>query len=166
MIKSLRCDFLITYVDSSEVSQNMLNVPYNFTIMGELFIPNLHNANMSFSFAGTSRDAMIDAAAKLGLGFFFCDPENTDDNQLWYCMAESSDEEGKAQGSNLMDYIKDTVAHSWKNFESFFDAWIDPRYGLTFLNVNKMLGEDGPDETFDITLFNDVFKHNRGVSSA
>jgi hypothetical protein len=30
--------------------------------MGELFIPNLHNANMSFSFAGTSRDAMIDAA--------------------------------------------------------------------------------------------------------
>jgi hypothetical protein len=133
--------------------------------MGELFIPNLHNANMSFSFAGTSRDAMIDAAAKLGLGFFFCDPENTDDNQLWYCMAESSDEDGKAQGSNLMDYIKDTVAHSWKNFESFFDAWIDPRYGLTFLNVNKMLGEDGPDETFDITLFNDVFKHNRGVDN-
>ena len=41
MIKSLRCDFLITYVDSSEVSQNMLNVPYTFTIMGELFIPNL-----------------------------------------------------------------------------------------------------------------------------
>ena len=165
MIKSLRCDFLITYVDSSEVSQNMLNVPYTFSIMGELFIPNLHNANMSLSFAGTSRDAMIDAAQKLGLGFFFCDSENTDDNQLWYCMAESSDEEGKAQGSNLMDYIKDTVAHSWKNFESFFDAWIDPRYGLTFLNVNKMLGEDGPDETFDITLFNDVFKHNRGVDN-
>jgi hypothetical protein len=64
--------------------------------MGELFIPNLHNANMSFSFAGTSRDAMIDAASKLGLGFFFCDPENTDDNQLWYCMAESSDEDGNA----------------------------------------------------------------------
>jgi hypothetical protein len=61
--------------------------------MGELNVPNLYNSNMSFSFAGTSRDAMIDAANKLGLGFFFCDPDNTDDNQMWYCMAEGESEE-------------------------------------------------------------------------
>jgi len=34
---------------------------------------------MSFAFSGTSRDAIIDAASKAGLGFFFCDDENTDD---------------------------------------------------------------------------------------
>ena len=165
MIKSLRCDFLITYVESSEVSQFKVNEPYNFTIMGELNVPNLYNSNMSFSFAGTSRDAMIDAANKLGLGFFFCDPDNTDDNQMWYCMAEGESEEESPQHSNLRDYIIDTVAHSWKNYESFFDAWIDPRYGLTFLNVNKMLGESGPDEPFDVTVFNDVFAHHRGVDN-
>ena len=165
MIKSLRCDFLITYLDSDPISQHSANEPYKFTILGELFIPNLHNANMSFSFAGTSRDALIDAADKLGLGFFFSDPENTEDNQLWYCMAESESSDGVKKGSNLINYIQDTAAHSWKNFESFFDCWIDPRYGLSFININKMLGEHGRDEVFDITLFTDVFTNSRGVDN-
>ena len=124
---------------------------------------------MSFAFSGTSRDAVIDAASKMGLGFFFCDEENTDDIQMWYCTTEGGEaaqQLSNAPQSNLMNYVQFVTSHAWKNFNSFFDSWIDPRYGLSFINVNKMLGESGMDETFDVTIFNSMFSAAKGVDGA
>ena len=169
MIKSLRCDFLITQVHHSDIAQNNINQPYTFDITGELYIPNLYNSNMSFAFSGTSRDAVIDAASKTGLGFFFCDEENTEDAQMWYCTTEGGEAAQQMQNapqSNLMNYIQYVTQHAWKNFDSFYDSWIDPRYGLSFINVNKMLGEKGMDETFDVTIFNSMFNAAKGVDGA
>ena len=169
MIKSLRCDFLITQVHHTDIAQNNINQPYTFDITGELYIPNLYNSNMSFAFSGTSRDAVIDAASKTGLGFFFCDDENTDDAQMWYCTTEGGEAAQQMQNapqSNLMNYIQYVTQHAWKNFDSFYDSWIDPRYGLSFINVNKMLGEKGMDETFDVTIFNSMFNATKGVDGA
>lgn len=169
MIKSLRCDFLITQVHHTDIAQNNINQPYTFDITGELYIPNLYNSNMSFAFSGTSRDAIIDAASKAGLGFFFCDDENTDDAQMWYCTTEGGEAAQQMQNapqSNLMNYIQFVTQHAWKNFDSFYDSWIDPRYGLSFINVNKMLGEKGMDETFDVTIFNSMFNAAKGVDGA
>lgn len=169
MIKSLRCDFLITQVHHTDIAQNNINQPYTFDITGELYIPNLYNSNMSFAFSGTSRDAIIDAASKVGLGFFFCDDENTDDAQMWYCTTEGGEAAQQMQNapqSNLMNYIQFVTQHAWKNFDSFYDSWIDPRYGLSFINVNKMLGEKGMDETFDVTIFNSMFNAAKGVDGA
>lgn len=63
---------------------------------------------------------MMDAAKRLQLSFMFCDPEDTNDYMIWQCT------------KNLEDYVKDIATHAWKNFNSFFDCWIDPRYGLSF----------------------------------
>ena len=52
-----------------------------------------------------------------------------------------------------MDYALEVSTHAWKEFDAFFDCWIDPRYGLSFINVNKMLIADGLDEPIDITPF-------------
>jgi hypothetical protein len=65
-----------------------------------------------------------------------------------------------------MNYIQYVTQHAWKNFDSFYDSWIDPRYGLSFINVNKMLGEKGMDETFDVTIFNSMFNAAKGVDGA
>lgn len=77
----------------------------------------------------------------MGLGFYFCDPDNTDDFQGWVCQ------------TNLYDYCCEVAAHAWKEFDAFYDCWIDPRYSLSFINVNKMLIADGLDEPIDLTPF-------------
>jgi hypothetical protein len=46
--------------------------------------------------------------------------------------------DGEQKGTNTsptIEYIKNTALHSWKNFESFYDCWIDPRYAISFINI-------------------------------
>ena len=90
-VKSYRGDFQITfsYIYKTGNTSNR-DTSITIRIDGELYIPNLYNGQMTFSFAGTSRDALIDVSKKLGLGFFFCDDENTKDAQLWYCVADGT----------------------------------------------------------------------------
>lgn len=149
--KSLRCDFLITSCDSDTITSHS-GEEYEFHVFGELYIPDLYNAGMTWAFSGSSRDALIFAAEQLKLSFFFNDPENTTDQQMWYCTTEQGEGE-ETRPSSVKEFLQDVASHAWKNFESFFDCWIDPRYGLTFLNINKQLGESGPDEKIDITPY-------------
>jgi len=141
MVKSYRADYLITSCVNSEKPSEVMDVPVTYIIKGELFVPNLHSESEKNVIQGTSRDVMMEIASKLGLGFYFCDPDNTDDFQGWPCT------------SSLMDYALEVSTHAWKEFDAFFDCWIDPRYGLSFINVNKMLIADGLDEPIDITPF-------------
>lgn len=170
MYKSLRCDFLITQFKTPVMSQQFANAMQTYTIYAELYVPNLYNANMTFAYSGSSRDAIMYAAEQLKLGFNFNDPENTDDSQMWYCTTETEGDELSSadamRPSNIKEFIISTASHSWKNFESFFNCWIDPRYAITFLNVNKQLVENGPDEPLDAMPRLNAVMQNRGAEGS
>ena len=151
MVKSYRGDFIIKNVVTSDKPSEVTDKPVTYIIDGELFIPNLRDESQKFNFNGSSRDAMMDCAKRLGLGFFFCDPDDTADYQGWTC------------SKNLLEYALDVSSHSWKEFNSFFDSWIDPRYGLSFININKMLIIDGFDEPIDITPFVNMINNSVGI---
>lgn len=154
-VKPMRCDFLITDVIASSVDNQMMGNLYTFMVFGELNVPKLRNSSSSFSFVGTSRDAMRDVAQKIGLGFYFSDEEDTCDSQIWQCTPQDSD--------GVTEYIHEVCDHAWKNFDSFFACWIDPRYALAFVNMNKMLGEDGLDEGIDYAKYISAFTINAGI---
>ena len=151
-LKSYRADFQITNVRIPQLNQGVMTDIIKVKFIGELYIPTIYDSTQTFSFAGSSRDALIDVAQKLGLGFFFSDPENTQDVQIWYSMADG--EQKSANTSPTIEYIKNTAKHSWKNFESFYDCWIDPRYAISFINIAQMLGGTGLDEEIDLAIFN------------
>src|SRR5574344_908404 len=94
---------------------------------------------------------MMDIAKRLRLSFFFCDPDDTNDVMVW-CNCKTPEM-----------FIHDLTTHAWKNPDSFFESWIDPRYGLSFLNINRLLGETGYDETIDATLWINTFLNNRAA---
>lgn len=149
MVKSMRCDFRIINVVTDRMDQNVPNRYTTQIIQGELYIPDLRNETVRYNFNGSSRDALMDAAKRLRLSFFFCDPEDTNDVMVW-CNCKTPEQ-----------FIKELTVHSWKNPDSFFESWIDPRYGLSYINVNKMLGESGYDEPLDATFFINTFYNNR-----
>lgn len=154
MVRSLRCDFVITSVVTTDKPSEVTNVPMTYIIDGELWVPNIHSELDKVAINGTSRDVLMELASKLGLGFFFCDPENTEDYQGW------------TQTTSTMDFIIDIASRAWKNFDSFFECWVDTRYGLSFINVNKMLVEDGLDEPLDFTPFVSTIKNGVGIDGA
>lgn len=162
-IKSYRGDFQITNVKVPNISQTKYYESVKVKIFAELFIPTIYDATQTFSFAGSSRDALIDVAEKLGLGFFFSDPENTQDSQMWYSMSDGEQKNMGSQSSPTIEYIKNTAKHSWKNFESFYDCWIDPRYAISFINIAQMLGGTGLDEKIDLAFYNSALTIGRNT---
>ena len=129
----------------------MVNQPVTYIIDGELWIPNLHSELEKTVLTGSSRDVLMQIAEMLGLGFYFCDPDNTDDYQGW------------AGSTSLEDFALEVASRAWKSFDAFYDCWIDPRYGLSFINVNKMLVEDGLDEPMDVTPFVKTVLNSVGI---
>lgn len=153
MVKSIRCDFRVTNVVTNNMNQNRKEHYIRYIINGELYVPDLRNENIRYNFNGSSRDAMMDAAKRLRLSYFFCDPEDTDDVMVW-CNCKTPEL-----------FIKDLTTHAWKNPNSFFESWIDPRYGLSFQNINKLLGEEGFDEQIDVTFWINTFLNNRAMDN-
>ena len=164
-IKSYRGDFQITHVKVPKMDQFKFNSKISIKFVGELFIPTIYDATQTFAFSGSSRDALIDAAEKLGLGFFFSDPENTNDVQMWYSMSDGEQKDNEDGMSPAIEYIQNTAKHAYKNFESFYDCWIDPRYAISFINIAQMLGGEGLDEPIDLALYNSAMAAGRGVDS-
>lgn len=154
LVRSYRGDYIITSCISSQKPTEMMDQAITYIIKGELFVPNIHSEAEKTVINNTSRDALIEIAQKMGLGFFFCDEDNTNDFQGWSCT------------SSLGDFALDIAGHAWKDFNAFYDCWIDPRYGLTFLNMNKMLIEDGLDEPIDITPFVSTIINSLGVDGS
>lgn len=164
-IKSYRGDFQITHVRVSDMDQFVVNSKITIRFTAELYIPTIYDATQTFAFSGSSRDALIDAAEKLGLGFFFSDPENTNDAQMWYSMSDGEQKTNEMGISPAIEYIQNTAKHSYKNFESFYDCWIDPRYAITFINVAQMLGGAGLDEPIDLAMFNTTQTYGKGADA-
>jgi len=163
MLKSYRADYRIT--DVTLLGQNKTkkndNVGVHMLIEAELFIPSLYDWSKTFSFVGTSYAALMDVSEKMGLGFFFCDEDDTNDTQVWYCVGN-----GRGKNSPYIKYIKNIAKHAYKDFKSFYDCWIDIRYGLTFLNINKMLGAEGLDEKVDLSFFNNAMTNAISVNGS
>ena len=151
MVKSMRCDFRITNVVTNTMDQNRPQRYNTQIITGELYVPDLRNEEIRYNFNGSSRDAMMDIAKRLRLSFFFCDPDDTDDVMVW-CNCKTPEM-----------FIHDLTTHAWKNPDAFFESWIDPRYGLSFQNINRLLGETGFDEPIDATLMINTFINNRNA---
>ena len=154
LIKSMRCDFRITSAVSDDMDQNRFTYYTTYIIKGELYIPDLRNEELRYNFNGSSRDAMMDIAKRLRLSFFFCDPEDTAEDVMVWCNCKTPEL-----------FIHDLTTHAWKNSQSFFESWIDPRYGLSFQNINHLLGESGLDEPIDATLWINAFVNHRNYIS-
>lgn len=154
LIRPLRCDFQITAAITKEISQEHQQEFFSMIVYGELKIPDLYNSDIAFEYQGSSRNALIDIAQKLKLGYCFNDPEDTRDAQSWYCTPE--------QSGDPATYIEDLATHLYKDSSSFYGAWIDPRYNLTVINIRDMLGttidcDDGIDLTKMVSVINNNF---------
>lgn len=140
LIKPMRCDFLITNVTLATIEKNVKRSEYIFYIDGELNIPGLRSYNMKYVFTGSARDCLVDIAMKLGIGYNYNDEDNTDGVMQWMCTPKEFE--------TIPDFIQDTASRMWKTNLDFFDAWIDPRYALTVLNISKIIKPDGEEDGY------------------
>lgn len=150
-IRSYRGTFVITKVITDRKPSEVVGEPAMFVIDGELWVPGLRNEAARGTISETSRNALMEIAKQLQLGFFFVDPDDTDDYQTWQIQ------------TTLADAAMDIAAHAWKEFDKFYDCFIDPRYGLSFLEVNKLLIADGLDEQIDVTAFANTIYSSAGI---
>ena len=121
-LKSLSCDFIITNVNSFNISDR--DIQYTFT--GDMHIPKLH-AHISKAFSQvTSLDALLLIANDLQLGFSDNLTENTNDKMTWLMPNYS---------------YKSAITHisklAYSNEQQFFDCFIDRYYMLNFINIEK-----------------------------
>lgn len=121
-LMGIRADFVIESVSTS-TSQKGLSM----TVGGKMFIPGFE-ADTMYGIVGTSKDAFMESARKFGLGFATDDLDDTTDKQMWICPNISA-----------VDFLNNTISHTWKDGTSFFDWWIDPYYNINFINVNKII---------------------------
>lgn len=161
LLKSYRGDFIITNSYVLNKKQSNRNTRTRIYVEGELNIPKMYDSTLTFSVVGTSKEALVSAAQQLGLGFNFCDEDNTKDTQVWYCTSDG-DQSVNSQDSPAIKFLKNTARHAYKDFYNFYDCWIDIRYGLSFINIAKMLGISGLDERIDLAFFNSMMSNNMG----
>jgi hypothetical protein len=135
LLNIIRNDYVITGVVANPKPTNM-QAPTKMTFFGELFVPGLKSQRTDISFLGTSMDALQNVCSTLGLGFA-TNEDNTDDLQVWLKANTAGD-----------IFINDTVQRSWKDEQSFFNAWIDIYYNLNFVNINKQLMS--PEDSIDM----------------
>lgn len=140
--KSISGDFLITSVKSTldpVLDPSGVGINATYVMSGELYVPKLYN-NFSKSYSGVnSTEAMRTLAADLDLGFSELDSV-TNDSMTWI--------NPNRNGLWMIDHI---VKHAYLNENSFFDAFVDRYYNLTFINVANQLVEQ---KEFDSTYIN------------
>ena len=148
-LKSIACDFMITNVNSFNISENQIQ--YTFT--GDMHIPKLH-ANISKAFSQvTSRDALLLIATDLKLGFADNLTENTNDKMTWLMPNYS---------------YKSAITHisklAYSDEEQFFDCFIDRYYMLNFINVEKQF--EKMDDELNVAYINQDISNIDGTNRA
>lgn len=98
-------------------------------VEGRMNIPNLFTEKVEYQ-NGNSWDSLLNIAEGLQLGFA-SNIDNTDDFQVWTNPYDTS-----------MKFIQDIVANSYLNDDSFLTAYIDAYYNLTFVEVNRLFGQE------------------------
>ena len=148
-LKSIARDFMITNVNSFNISENQIQ--YTFT--GDMHIPKLH-ANISKAFSQvTSRDALLLIATDLKLGFADNLTENTNDKMTWLMPNYS---------------YKSAITHisklAYSDEQQFFDCFIDRYYMLNFINVEKQF--EKMDDELNVAYINQDISNIDGTNRA
>ena len=139
-LKPVRCDFLITKMDSVPVKYSGdstgIGIGSTYFVKGELYIPGLYN-NSSKSFPElNSKDALKAVCDDLGLGF--AENESSPNDKMTWVKHNMS----------YFDFIKEVANHAYQDDDSFFIVYIDKYYYLNYIEVNKQLKIEDPQETF------------------
>jgi len=148
-LKSFSCDFIITNVNSFNISDR--EIQYTFT--GDMHIPKLHT-NISKALSQvTSLDALLLIANDLQLGFSDNLTENTNDKMTWLIPNYS---------------YKSAITHickmAYSNEKQFFDCFIDRYYMLNFINIEKQF--EKMDDTLNVAYVNQDFHNIDGANRA
>ena len=93
-------------------------------VEGRMHVPNLFTEKVQFQ-DNTSWNSLQAIAEELQLGFA-SNVEDTTDQQIWTNPYDTSER-----------FIEDITSNSYLNDESFFTAYIDPYYYLTFVDANN-----------------------------
>ena len=101
---------------------------------GRMHVPNLFTEKVQFQ-DNTSWNSLLSIAEELKLGYA-SNVENTTDQQIWTNPYDTAQK-----------FIEDITSNSYLNDESFFTAYIDPYYYLTFVDANKFFGMEDDIET-------------------
>lgn len=133
-LKPLRCDFLITNINSSIDQDTGVSI---YHVEGELYVPRLYN-NVSLSYAQvSSAECLKSIATDLGLGYA-SNEEQLNDTMTWI-----------NPNMSYYTFIRDEVVkRAYKSDKSFFTCFIDRYYILNLINVEKQMEQD---TDFDIS---------------
>ena len=123
LFKPIKCDFLITQIDST-MSKDSEGNQMVFYINGVLNIPNLFSDRNICLKDKTSVEALTQISNDLGLGFA-SNELDVDDKMSW------------RTSNNYLEFIQDIANHAYKDDNSFFDAFIDYYYNINFVNLAK-----------------------------
>lgn len=127
--KPIRMDFNILKVSASQ-SNNPDGKGIRFNILAETRIPGLYSEVSKAFRSKTSYDALFDVSQELGLGFSSND-SGLNDSMTWIC-----------PNFSYYNFIGEVTERAYKDDQSFYKAWIDPYYNLTFVNLNNQLTAD------------------------
>ena len=103
-------------------------------VEGRMHVPNLFTEKVQFQ-DNTSWNSLLSIAEELQLGYA-SNVEDTTDQQIWTNPYDTAEK-----------FIQDITSNSYLDDESFFTAYIDPYYYLTFVNANKFFGMENDLET-------------------
>ena len=125
--KPIRIDF--TIVDVSPLGGGGGVSPNEISVEGRIFVPNLFTEKVQ-AYNDTSYNTLLKIAEELKLGFA-SNVDDTADSMNWINPNDTPEK-----------FIEDIVANAYKDDDSFFTAYIDPYYYLTFVNVNSLFSQD------------------------
>lgn len=131
--RAIRADFEITGTKMSPSTDSSGEISF-VTLEGVLRIPGLYGEICKVFKDSTSFDTLMDIATDLKLGYA-SNEVKTDDIMNWICGFDT-----------YHKFINDVTDFSYKNDNSFYQAFIDWYYYLNFVNVNNQFTSD---ETFD-----------------
>lgn len=127
LFKPIRNDYLITDVATRNLNNE--GEGGTITITGSLRIPKIYD-EICISKEGSSFEVLKEIAQDLNLGFA-TNEDGTEDSMIWISTYDTYE-----------NFIHHIIGSSWKNEDSFFEAFIDVYYNLNFVNVNKMFNND------------------------
>ena len=103
-------------------------------VEGRMHVPNLFTEKVQFQ-DNTSWNSLQAIAEELKLGYA-SNVEDTADQQIWTNPYDTAQK-----------FIEDITSNSYLSDDSFFTAYIDPYYYLTFVDANKFFGQEDDLET-------------------
>ena len=131
--KPIRIDFTVEDIKPLG-GGGATNTSPQLMVEGRMHVPDLFTEKVQFQ-DNTSWNSLSSIAEELKLGYA-SNVEDTTDQQIWTNPYDTAEK-----------FIQDITSNSYLNDDSFFTAYIDPYYYLTFVDANKFFGQEDDLET-------------------